>query len=44
MGLRGYYRQFQGLSEEEVNTGLRAQAAERRAKALARIEPMDLSR
>ena len=44
MGLRGYYRQFQGLSEEEVNTALRAQAAERRAKALARVEPVDLSR
>jgi histidinol-phosphate aminotransferase len=44
MGLRGYYRQFQGLSEEEVNTGLRQQAAERRAMALERVEPMDLSR
>ena len=44
MGLRGYYRQYQGLSEEEVNTDLRAQAAERRAKALERVEPLDLSR
>jgi len=44
MGLRGYYRQFQGLSEDEVNAELRAKAAERRAKALERIEPMDLSR
>jgi histidinol-phosphate aminotransferase len=44
VGIRGYYKQFQGLSEEEVNQGLRTQAAERRAKALERVEPMDLSR
>ena len=44
MGLLDYYRQFQGLSEEEVNVGLRAQAAERRAKALARVDPVDLTR
>lgn len=44
MGLRGYYKQFEGLSEEEVNQQLRAQAADRRARALARIEPVDLSR
>ena len=43
MGLLDYYRQFQGLSEEEVNAGLRQQAAERRAKALERQEPIDLS-
>jgi histidinol-phosphate aminotransferase len=40
----GYYKQFEGLSEEEVNAGLRAEAAERRAKELARQEPLDLSR
>jgi histidinol-phosphate aminotransferase len=41
-----YYRQFEGLSEQEVNARLREQATERRAEAeaLARIEPLDLSR
>ncbi|WCB96075.1 hypothetical protein DSM104299_04830 [Baekduia alba] len=42
--LGGYYKQFEGLSEEEVNADLRAAAAERRAKQLARLEPLDLSR
>ena len=39
-----YYRQFEGLSEQEVNAKLREDATERRAEALARIEPLDLSR
>jgi histidinol-phosphate aminotransferase len=39
-----YYRQFEGLSEQEVNARLRDEAAERRAQALARVEPLDLSR
>jgi histidinol-phosphate aminotransferase len=43
-GLFGYYRQFEGLSEQEVNAGLRDEAAQRRAKELARLEPLDLSR
>ncbi len=43
MGLLDYYRQFEGMSEEEVNEGLRAQSAERRRKALARVETLDLS-
>jgi histidinol-phosphate aminotransferase len=43
-GIFGYYKQFEGLSEEEVNAGLREAAAERRAKELARQEPLDLSR
>ena len=43
MGLLDYYRQFEGMSEEEVNRGLRAQAAERRRKALTRVETLDLS-
>jgi histidinol-phosphate aminotransferase len=43
-GLLGYYKQFEGLTEEEVNVGLREEAAERRAKALSRLEPLDLSR
>ncbi len=43
MGLLDYYRQFEAMSEEEVNVGLRAQAAERRRKALTRVETLDLS-
>src|SRR3954454_13076329 len=43
-GLLGYYRQFEGLTEEEVNADLREAAAERRAKELSRVEPLDLSR
>ncbi len=43
-GLLGYYKQFEGLSEDEINADLREQAAERRAKALSRVEPLDLSR
>jgi histidinol-phosphate aminotransferase len=43
MGLLDYYRQFEGMSEEEVNRGLRAQAAERKRKALTRVETLDLS-
>ena len=39
-----YYRQFEGLSDEEVNERLRAEASERRARELARVEPLDLSR
>jgi histidinol-phosphate aminotransferase len=43
-GLFGYYKQFEGLTEEEVNTSLRDEAAQRRAKELSRQEPLDLSR
>ncbi|HMJ32840.1 MAG TPA: aminotransferase class I/II-fold pyridoxal phosphate-dependent enzyme [Baekduia sp.] len=43
-GLLGYYKQFEGLSEEEVNAALRDEAAQRRAKELSRQEPLDLSR
>ncbi len=43
MGLTDYYRQFEGLSEEEVNQGLREEAAERRRKALTRVLTLDLS-
>jgi histidinol-phosphate aminotransferase len=39
-----YYRQFEGLSEAEVNERLRAESDERRARERARIEPLDLSR
>jgi histidinol-phosphate aminotransferase len=44
VGLLDYYKQFQGLSEEEVSEELRRQSAERKAKALERVEPIDLSR
>lgn len=43
MGLLDYYRQFEGMSEEEVNEGLRREAAERKARALAKVEELDLS-
>ena len=43
MGLLDYYRQFEGLSEEEHNAELRARAQERRARELARVDPIDLS-
>jgi histidinol-phosphate aminotransferase len=44
VGLLRYYRQFEGLSEEEVNADLRQRAREERARALAHVEPIDLSR
>jgi histidinol-phosphate aminotransferase len=43
MGLLDYYKQFEGMTEEEVNAGLREQAAERRRKALTRVDTLDLS-
>jgi histidinol-phosphate aminotransferase len=43
MSLLNYYRQFEGLSEEEVNRELREEAAERRRKALTRVQTFDLS-
>ena len=43
MGLLDYYRQFEGIPEEEVNRGLREEAAERRRKALTRVTTLDLS-
>lgn len=43
MGLLDYYRQFEGMSEEEVNQGLREEAAERKRKALTRVDTLDLS-
>jgi histidinol-phosphate aminotransferase len=38
-----HYRQFEGMTEEEVSADLREKAAERRRHALARVEPIDLS-
>jgi len=43
VGLLDYYRQFEGMSEEEVNRGLREEAEERRRKALTRVDTLDLS-
>jgi histidinol-phosphate aminotransferase len=43
MGLLDYYRQFEAMSEEEVNAGLREEAAERRRVALTKVETLDLS-
>lgn len=43
MGLLDYYRQFEGLSEEEVNRGLREESEERKRKALTRVAALDLS-
>jgi histidinol-phosphate aminotransferase len=43
MGFLDYYKQFEGMPEEEVNARLREQAAERKRKALSVVEPIDLS-
>ena len=43
MSLLDYYKQFEGMSEDEVNAGLRVEAEERRRKALTRVETLDLS-
>ena len=43
MSLLDYYRQFEGMSEEEVNAELREEADERKRKALMRVETLDLS-
>jgi len=43
VGILDYYRQFEGMSEEEVNGELREAAAERKRKELARVETLDLS-
>jgi histidinol-phosphate aminotransferase len=43
MGLLDYYKQFEGMTEEEVNSGLREEAAERKRKALTRVQTLDLS-
>jgi histidinol-phosphate aminotransferase len=44
MGLMDYYRQFAGMTDAEVSERLREQADERRRRALARIDVLDLSR
>ncbi len=42
MGLLDYYRQFSGLTDEEVSAELRRRAEEDRMRVLARVEPLDL--
>ena len=42
MPLFKYYKQFEALTEEEVNVGKREEAAERRRQALAKQEPLGL--
>lgn len=44
MGLLDYYRQFAGMTDEEISAQLREQADEQRRRALARIDQLDLSR
>lgn len=43
MGFLDYYRQFEGMTDEEVQAQLHEKAAERKANALALVEPLDLS-
>jgi histidinol-phosphate aminotransferase len=43
VGFLDYYKQFEGMPEEEINARLREQAAERKRKALAVVDPIDLS-
>jgi histidinol-phosphate aminotransferase len=43
MGLLDHYKQYEGMPDEEVSAKLKAVADERRRKALARIEVLDLS-
>jgi histidinol-phosphate aminotransferase len=44
VGLLDYYKKFEGMSDAEVSAELRKRAEERRKHALAKIEPLDLSR
>lgn len=44
MPLFKHYKQFEALTEAEVNAEKRILAEERRAQALTRVEPLDLSR
>jgi len=43
LGLLDYYRQFEGMSEEEVNRELREDDAQRKREALAKVPDLDLS-
>jgi histidinol-phosphate aminotransferase len=41
--MSGHYRQFEGMTEQEVSAQLREAADDRKRNALARVEPIDLS-
>lgn len=43
MGIRSYYKQFAGMTDEEITEELKEQSAEARRKALTRVEALDLS-
>src|SRR3954469_3360374 len=43
MGFLDYYRQFEGMTDEEIQAELHEKADERKLKALAIVEPLDLS-
>jgi histidinol-phosphate aminotransferase len=43
VGLRGYYKQFAGMTDEEVTEELKERSAEARRKALAKVDAVDLS-
>jgi histidinol-phosphate aminotransferase len=43
VGLLDYYRQFAGMSDDEVRDELRGRSEQRRAQALARVDQLDLS-
>ena len=44
MGLLDHYKQFEGMTDDEISATLRVEADERRRKALAVVPPLDLSR
>lgn len=44
MGILDHYKQYEAMPEVEVNRGLKAEADERKRKALAIVDPLDLSR
>ena len=44
MGVLDHYKQFEEMPDEEVSARLRKDADERRRKALARVDELDLSR
>ncbi len=43
MGLFDHYKQYEALTEEEVNAGLREESQERKRHALSKQDPVDLS-
>lgn len=43
MGLLDHYRQWAGMSDEEVGGEMRRRSSDRRERALARVDPLDLS-